>query len=448
MVLDPIFAAGIGQSPRRAAHYAAAVGSLARDIAARGSSLIVRRGALAPTVRRLARGLGVEAVLWSSAYDAATVARQRTLQAALEEMGLRAGAVHDSPAVSPEETAAVRTADGGRGYRSFVPYLRAWSQVTPEPLRTAIRLAATGVASEALPAASEFGAAPRSSMVSAEAAGAALTAFLDGPALAYSTGQHTPAGSPTSQLAADLAIGTISARTVLARINERLRDPFLLAEEREGLRDYTKALARRDFFLQLAWFFEDVPDAILQPKMQSFRFARSHRQLSAWREGRTGYPLVDAGIRQLHATGWMHPRVRLVAASFLCFDLGVDWRVGRDEWDRYLIEDEPALATGNWQWIAGVGADLAAYPRIYNPVNQARRYDPSASYVRRWIAELARIPGADVLDPATAAHRPQLALDLFDGDAYPAPVLDHAAVARAFLERYVREVGSAAPATL
>ncbi len=136
--------------------------------------------------------------------------------------------------------------------------------------------------------------------------------------------------------------------------------------------------------------------------MRGFAFARSHPALDAWRSGRTGFPLVDAGIRELRATGWMHPRLRAIAASFLCFDLGVDWRVGRDDWDRYLIEDAPALAVGNWQWIAGVGADLAAYPRIYNPLKQARRFDPAAQYVRRWIPELAGLPDAAILDPLDA----------------------------------------------
>ena len=130
--------------------------------------------------------------------------------------------------------------------------------------------------------------------------------------------------------------------------------------------------------------------------MREFPFTRSHAALDAWRAGRTGYPLVDAGIRQLHATGWMHPRVRSIAASFLCLDLGVDWRVGQAEWERYLIEDDPALAIGNWQWVAGVGADLAAYPRIYNPRKQARRFDPNAVYAKTWIDELAHVPAGAI----------------------------------------------------
>ena len=175
--------------------------------------------------------------------------------------------------------------------------------------------------------------------------------------------------------------------------------------------------------------------------MRGFAFARTHPSLDAWRSGRTGYPLVDAGIRELRATGWMHPRVRAIAASFLCFDLGVDWRVGRDEWDRYLIEDDPALAAGNWQWIAGVGADLAAYPRIYNPLKQARRFDPSA-HVRPALDPRAGRPArrGDRRSGRGAPRAPTRAAAVRPARATPTPVVDHETVARAFLERYAREV--------
>jgi len=140
----------------------------------------------------------------------------------------------------------------------------------------------------------------------------------------------------------------------------------------------------------------------------------------------------------------MHPRVRAIAASFLCFDLGVDWRVGRDCWDRLLIEDDPALAAGNWQWIAGVGADLAAYPRIYNPLKQARHFDPSARYIRSWVPELAGLPDVAIFDPVGMRRERQMALSLFGDGTYPSPVLDHEAAARAFLARYAREVRASA----
>jgi deoxyribodipyrimidine photo-lyase len=129
----------------------------------------------------------------------------------------------------------------------------------------------------------------------------------------------------------------------------------------------------------------------------------------------------------------MHPRVRAIAASFLCFDLGVDWRIGLDEWDRYLIEDDAALAAGNWQWVAGVGADLAAYPRIFNPIKQARRFDPLGVYARTWIEEIAHLPGTAIAVHSASA---QIELPLFSGQPYPQPVVDHDRAAREFLTRY------------
>ncbi len=215
----------------------------------------------------------------------------------------------------------------------------------------------------------------------------------------------------------------------------RAADPFLLVEEATSLALFLRAVATRDFFLQLGWFRDRAEDEPLQPRMRGFPFAADHPALDAWREGRTGFPLVDAGMRELRSTGRMHPRVRSIVASFLCFDLGVDWRVGRDTWNRFLIEDEPALASGNWQWSAGVGADLAAYPRIYNPLSQARRFDPMGRYIRRYVSELAGVPDARILDPGAESRARQLALPLYDA-TYPRPVLDHRAAALAFLARY------------
>jgi deoxyribodipyrimidine photo-lyase len=401
---------------------------------------VVRRGPLVATARALAREIGAATVVWSSSYDATAVARERALQSALEEAGMRAIAVHDAPAVPPEETAAVRSAEGGTGYRALVPYLAAWDAVEQRPVSGAVRFDPEPIRSDAPPTPVEFGAAPLADEPSERAAQSALDAFLAGPALQYRTARNVPAEASTSHLSAHLSFGTIAARTVVARVAERLRDPFLLAEERHSLETFRHAIAQRDFFLQLAWFFEGKPDEPLQPRMRRFPFATKHAALDAWREGRTGYPLVDAGMRELRATGWMHPRVRQVAASFLCFDLGVDWRIGRDDWERDLVEDDPALASGNWQWAAGVGADLAQFPRIYNPRKQARSFDPRGRYVRRWIPELATVSDADVADPSTAQRRPQMTLGLFDGSAYPAPVVEHEAAARDFLRRYVEFV--------
>ena len=438
LVIDTVSAARLRRSPRRAAYYCAAVHALDAALRERGSALIVRRGPCSTVLRALARAAGADVVGWSCGYDAKTIRRDRDLQSALEEAGLRALPVHDAPVVPPEDAAPAHRGDG---YRASVPYHTRWQTLIPAEVTGDPAFAQVAIASEALPVPAEFdSAATIEEAVGEDAARAKLRAFLAGPALQYNGARYVPSSNGTSRLAAELSFGTISAREVVRATRYRAGDPFLLLEERSSLDSYERALAQRDFFLQLAWHTESLAELPLQPKMRGFNFARTHRFLDAWRDGNTGFPSIDAGVRELHATGWMHPRIRSIAASFLCFDLGVDWRVGRDEWDRFLIEDDPALAAGNWQWIAGVGADLVAYPRIYNPLRQARRFDPSAVYVRRWIPELAGIPDAAIVDPVAESLERQLPLPLFGRHGYPAPVLDHEAAARAFLERYAREV--------
>lgn len=438
-VIDPVTAARLRRSPRRAAYYCAAVAALDRGLRERGSRLIVRRGAPGPALRALARAVGANTVGWSCGYDPKTVRLDRDVQSILEEAGLRAVPVHDAPAIPPEDAAP--STQRGEGYRAFVPYHARWRTLLPPADAGSASFAAHEIASEPLPVPEEFGSQAKiAEPVGETAALGKLTAYLAAPVLHYGVARNVPAAGATSHLAAELSFGTIAGRTVVRAACERVADPFLLTEERTSLKLYLRSLAQRDFFLQLAWYHESLAEEPLQTKMRGFAFARTHAHLDAWRSGRTGFPLIDAGVRELRATGWMHPRLRAIAASFLCFDLGVDWRIGRDEWDHYLIEDDPALATGNWQWIAAVGADLAAYPRIYNPLKQARRFDPTGAYVRRWIPELAGAPDVAILDPLLAGYEKQMQLPLFGERSYPAPVLDHEAAARAFLARYAREV--------
>lgn len=432
LVVDRACEARLARSPRRAAFYCAAVAALDAGLRERGSKLIVRRGAAGPTLRNLARASGAIGVAWSASYDGAGCHADARLQSDLEEAGLQALIAHDAPAIPPEETADASGADGG-GYRAFVPYLAVWRECKPNTyeLPLLLRFATSDLQSEHLPIPAEFGAGDRTSEIDPTAATAQLERFLETDALQYALAANVPADDRTSHLSAHLSFGTIAARTVVRATLDRIADPFLLVEERSSLRLFLRALAQRDFFLQLGWFHPLTDEAPLQEKMRGFAFARKHAGLDGWRSGRTGYPLVDAGIRQLHATGWMHPHVRAVAASFLCFDLGVDWRIGRDEWDGHLIEDDLALATGNWQWIAGVGADMAQYPRIYNPERQRRRYDPDGTYVKTWVRELAHVPA-----PSRRSIVGQIELPLFSTAEYPQPVVDHEIEAHGFLARY------------
>jgi deoxyribodipyrimidine photo-lyase len=428
--------ARVGASPRRAAFYCACVAALDAALRERGSALIVRRGEAAKVLPKLAKAVDATAAGWCASYDRAGVDADERIQSALEEHGLRALRTHDAPAIPPEETAAARPSTGD-GYRAFVPYFDLWRTLEVASFEAPLLLAfaPATLESEPLPFPAEFdsnaeppqGAGP-------DAARAKFLAFLETDALQYASALAVPADDRTSHLSADLSFGTIAARTIVRETRRRMTDPFLLAEERSSLRSFLRSLAMRDFFLQLSWFNPQSDALPLQEKMREFRFASKHAALEAWRAGETGYPLVDAGIRQLRQTGWMHPRVRAIAASFLCFDLGVDWRVGRAEWDRHLIEDDPAISTGNWQWVAGVGADMAQYPRIYNPRKQARSFDPNGTYVRRYVPELAHLPAASIAAPREP--QAQIELPLFSNAGYPQPVVEHERAAREFLARY------------
>lgn len=436
LVLDGALREHISRSPRRAAFYCEAVAALDEALRARGTQLLVRRGPLIATVLMLAQDTGSSAVVWGASYDARAMEVERDLQSRLEERGLRALIVHDSPAIPPEET-AMEKSSAGEGYRALVPYVEKWRALeagsfeAPLFMRFA-PLDSLAPKNEALPAPEEFGSSRMELGATPRSAADQLAQFLGVNALQYSVAANVPADDRTSHLSAHLSMGTIAARTVVRETKRRLDDPFLLTEEKVSLKRYLRGLAQRDFFLQLMWFNPQTAHEPLQEKMRTFPFAKTHPALDAWKAGRTGYPLVDAGIRQLRATGWMHPRVRSIAASFLCFDLGVDWKVGLAEWDRHFIEDDAALSNGNWQWIAGVGADLAAYPRIYNPTKQARRFDAQGTYVRRYIPELA--DRFNVVQPR--GTRTALELPLFGANTYPDPVVDHEDAARDFLARY------------
>lgn len=447
LTIDAQLVSRLRASPRRATFFCNAVTALASALHERGGTLVVRRGPAFRTLRQLALATGARGVAWMASYDGRGIAADRGLQSSLEEAQLRALIIHDAPAISPEETAEARPSSG-TGYRSFTPFFDLWNALPVAPLAAPLQFASVDIASEALPLPNEFDAKADTAMLASEAAARErLRRFLDGPALAYSIARNVPAAGSTSSLSAHLSFGTIAARTVVEAVRTRMASSFLLTEERLSLRTFMRSLAQRDFFLQLAWNQPQTEDRPLQHKMRDFSFAREHAALAAWKEGKTGYPLVDAGMRELLATGWMHPRIRAVSAAFLCFDLGVDWRVGRDAWDRELIEDDPALATGNWQWIAGIGADLAAYPRIYNPIKQARTYDPNGTYIRRWLPELENIPSGVLLDPFVRERRAQTELPLFGVETYPRPVVDHEIVAREFLKRYQRHVDATLPVT-
>jgi len=251
------------------------------------------------------------------------------------------------------------------------------------------------------------------------AARAAARRWLAGPVERYAE-RHDDLTGGTSQLSPHLRFGTLSPRAL---------------EERARRHDaFRRQLAWRDFFAHVMLF--DLGSRRPDPAWDA---DAGGRLLAAWQEGRTGYPLVDAAMRQLAETGWMPNRARLVAGSFLTKDLHLDWRLGERHFARLLLDGDPAQNDGNWRWIASVGVDPAPPARrLYNPTLQQRRFDPEGAYVRRWVPELANVPDDRLAEPWTMSAGEQRAAGCEIGRDYPAPIVDHAVERRRALERYGR----------
>ena len=346
--------------------------------------------------------------------------------AGIEMHAFKGDVVHEPEAVAERKQSA------GDGYRVFPPFLAAWQALEVDVSSGESFPDGRDDQPGALPP--EDGSA---ALAPGEAAAyGALEKFTTARAADYAANAPYPARDGTSNLAPYLRFGCISPRVVHQALARRMSWSWTLAQERASMALFVRQLAIRDFFIQLAYFVPAVHDESLQEKMRAFPWSEDAAMLQLWREGRTGYPLVDAGMRQLLGQGLVHQRAAICAASFCCFDLGLDWRLGRRVWmDEYLAADE-ALCDGNWQWLAGVGSDQAAYPRIYNPEKQARQFDAQAVYVRRWIPELRKLPTAAALAPWRVDRQHQIELGFFTPGVYPRPVVEHERAAREFLARY------------
>jgi deoxyribodipyrimidine photo-lyase len=314
---------------------------------------------------------------------------------------------------------------GGDHYRVFTPYWRAWSEQprrTSHPAPRELRLPA-GIGPGRIPSLKRLSGDAPSPDLPRGGEGPARRRFdrwLRGGLADYESQRDTLAArSGTSHIGADLHFGGLSPATVLARV-----------EGRPGGQAFARQLCWRDFHHQVLAARPDLPR--VDYRHRGDRWRRSKRLADAWRQGRTGYPIVDAGMRQLAREGFMHNRARMIVASFLTKTLYLDWRLGAEHFSRLLVDADLANNVGNWQWVAGTGNDTRPN-RVLNPLRQARRFDPEGEYVRRYVPELAAVPRGDVHEPWALDPAEQRAL------AYPAPIADHEEGAVQF--RRLRESG-------
>ena len=401
---------------------------LARDLDARGSALLIRRGDPAEVLARLASETRAELVTWNRDYSPFARARDRAVTRALERAGVRVETFRDRVVFEADQ---VRTR-AGKPFSVYTPYRRAWLERLahePAPARTAPRLPPPipRVTRGSLPT------APATATKLPRGGSAAglrrLRSFAGRALLDYAWQRDLPAAGGTSRMSPHLRFGTVSVRQCLACADEAAHDG---ARRRAGARKWRDELVWREFYHAILAENPRVLRGAYKPELDRLAWNDDDPGFEAWCAGLTGFPFVDAGMRELAASGWMHNRARMVVASFLCKDLGIDWRRGEAFFMQSLVDGDPANNNGGWQWAASTGTDAQPWFRIFNPVTQGERFDPDGDYVRRWIPELRALPGA-------AAHRPWEAQSL--APDYPAPRVDHAAARVQALARFRKAIG-------
>lgn len=425
--------------------------ALAADLAARGSRLIVRRGPAGAVLDDLVAETQAGAVYWNRCYEPWAIARDTAIKDRLGRKGIDVQSHNAALLVEPW---VLKTRDG-QPYRVFTPFWKA--------LRACIDPAPPIPAPESIPAP---GAWPRSDELSSwrllpatpdwagglrdawhpgeKGARLRLAEFIREPIFDYAEARNGPGTAGTSRLSPHLQFGEIGPRQIWHSVRSRASST---GDDRlpVGMETFLAEIAWREFSYHLLFHIPSLPERPLREAFARFPWADDPKRRRAWQRGLTGYPIVDAGMRELWNTGWMHNRVRMIVASFLVKDLLIDWRQGQAWFWDTLVDADLANNAASWQWVAGCGADAAPYFRVFNPMLQGAKFDPHGAYVRHWVPEIARLPDRLV-------HRPWLAspIELADagvmlGVTYPRPIVDHAAARQNAIRAYkeLRSSGAA-----
>ncbi len=413
-ILDPALWNSDYTGDKRRAFLLGGLRALDADLRARGSRLIVRHGRPDEELARLREETGAGAIFAEA--DVSPYARYRDARVAAHlPLRLTGGLT-----VRPPE--AVRKRDGGV-YTVYTPYSRTWRalplpdarELLPAPEHIATPPDVHSLALPDMPVLPEG--VP---FIPGEAeAQRRLQDFVAERIAGYATGRDQMALPGTSGLSPYLRWGMLSARqAAVAAVNARPGTDV-------GADIWLGELIWREFYISVLAHFPSVRRESFRADLRGIAWENDTAAFDAWRTGRTGYPVVDAAMRQLLATGWMHNRARMIVASFLTKHLLVDWRRGERHFMQHLLDGDPAANNGGWQWAAGTGTDAAPYFRIFNPVLQGEKYDPNGDYVRRWTPELARVPRAHLHHPWTLPADEQRASGCVIGVDYPAPIVDH-----------------------
>ena len=390
-----------------------------------GGRLFIREGESLSVLREIASATGASHVFWNRRYESALRERDARIKKVLSAEGYEVRSFNSSLLNEPHTVAS----GSGSPYKVYTPYFK---MVKDRPIAEPIEppgenlllctaeLPGNEISAQEIcpkhPWTQKFEAIWD---VSEDGAKRALEVFLNSRVRAYDTDRDIPSVTGTSELSPYLHYGLIGPRQVVARLKDR-------ADTKEaGAFTFFKEIYWREFAYNVLYHFPHTQDKPLQPKYAYFPWSDDSSSLAAWKRGQTGYPIVDAGMRQLWATGWMHNRVRMIVSSFLVKHLLQDWKQGALWFWDTLVDADLASNSLGWQWSGGCGADAAPYFRIFNPMTQGKRFDPDGDYVKKWIPELSKLPSKYIHEPWLAPEGLLVGLGIKLGENYPEPVVDH-----------------------
>jgi deoxyribodipyrimidine photo-lyase len=443
-ILDPRLWASDYVGPKRLTFLIDGLRHLDNALREKGSRLILRRGEPAAVLSAVIEETGATAIF--SEEDISPFARKRDARVGKTlPLKLTSG-------LTVQPIGLIRKKNG-QPYTVFTPFSKAWRGLAmpqgedileaPASIFTSVDIESLAIPSSPYEPVDDFPAGEGEALKRLKQ----FTAKGDTAIYEYETRRNVPAEGGTSKLSPYLRFGMVSAReTAVAALKAIDRAPS--AAEKKGADIWLNELIWREFFINILYHFPRVRQGNFNKKYDKIEWINDYDLLMAWQEGRTGYPIVDAAMRQLVQSGWMHNRTRMITASFLVKDLLIDWRLGEAWFMQHLLDGDPAANNGGWQWTAGTGTDAAPYFRIFNPVTQSKKFDPRGTYIKRWLPELSAVPVKYIHEPWLMPPEVQAqvrctidpphpnGLQNSVGTSYPAPIVDHAQARKRTLAVY------------
>jgi deoxyribodipyrimidine photo-lyase len=443
-----VYDEGFCERPRGGAHkwwLHQSLKALGTSLEKRGARLMLRTGDSAVLIAQIAQECGADTIYWNRRYDPASIKTDSNLKASLRAKGMN---VETFDGQLLHEPTRIKTG-GGTPFKVYTPFWRAFisGHEPREPVEAPLKLLDTGthLVSEGLEAWNLQPIKPNWAtgmneewQPGEDGAQARLATFLSGAVTGYAEDRNLPFRLTTSKLSPHLAFGEISPFQIWQAVSKIENVPP------RDLEVFRKELVWREFAYHLLFHFPKLSSDNFNASFDAFAWEPGNiERLHAWKKGQTGYPIVDAGMRELWQTGWMHNRVRMITASFLIKHLLIDWREGEKWFWDTLVDACPANNPASWQWVAGSGADAAPYYRIFNPIIQGEKFDADGNYVRKFVPELKDMPAKFIHRPWEAPLLVLKAADVVLGKTYPAPIVDHATARDRALEAFKSLKGAA-----